>query len=111
MIPLYEFFFESLDAYSTQDLSCESINYTMYVKTTTSTDPVDIYWNLDFNDYELNPEEFENRGIYTALIRSCVPVGSDKVCVDSLTWSIEVYDPCKSTEIISAGWNMVLTGP
>ena len=44
----------------------------MFVKETTAVDPVDIYWNLEYNDYELNPTEWENRGDYVVLLQSCV---------------------------------------
>lgn len=93
-IPLFDFFYEGLVTYSTQSLSCNPIQYTMYVTSTTAIEPVSIYWNLDYNDYELNPVNFNNRGIYTVLVRSCVPVGTTRVCVFSPTWNIEVYDPC-----------------
>lgn len=83
----------------------------MFVSGTTSKDPVSIFWNLDYNDYEMDPQKFENRGVYTVTLRSCVPVGSKKVCVFSQPWQITVYDPCESTEIVSSGWNKVLTAP
>ena len=110
-IPLFDFFYESMLAYSTQNLACNPIYYTMFVTDSTSTDPADIFWNLDYNDYELNPTNFDNRGEYTVVLRSCVPVGSTKVCVFSPSWTITVYDPCLDTYIVSSGWSKVLTAP
>ena len=66
----------------------------MYIVSTTAIEPVSIYWNLEYNDYELNPIKFNNRGKYTVLVRSCVPTSTKPVCVFSPTWEIEVYDPC-----------------
>jgi len=109
MIPLGEFFYESLINYSTQSLDCNPIEYSMFVVSTTANEPVEIFWNLDYNDYEINPVNWESRGDYTVLVRSCVPVGTDKVCVISEPWTIMVYDPCKDTEILSSGFNYVMS--
>ena len=97
--------------YSSQNLNCNPITYTMFVTSTTANSPIPIFWNLDYNDYELNPDAFENRGVYTCLVRSCVPVGTTKVCVFSPTWDIEVYDPCQDTMIFSSGWTAILSAP
>jgi len=71
---------------------------------TTAPEPVDIFWNLAYNDYEMFPQKFSNRGQYTVVVRSCVPVGATKVCVLSEPWTISVYDPCLTTTIIGDGW-------
>ena len=72
VIPLGKFFYEGLLQQSTQSLNCNPIRYRMFVKETTSVDPVDIYWNLEYNDYELNPTERDNRGDYVVVLQSCV---------------------------------------
>ena len=82
-IPLFQFFYESMINYSTQTLDCAPIRYSMFIKSTTAITPVQIYWNLDYNDYEVNPELFDNRGIYTLVLRSCVPVGIRGMSVSS----------------------------
>jgi len=98
-------------SYSSQTLLCNPIKYTMFVIESTAENPVDIFWNLDYNDYEMNPQDFTNRGEYTVLLRSCVPVGAKSVCVLSEPWIVTVYDPCGDTSIVSAGWTRVLEAP
>lgn len=73
-IPLFEFFWESMLTYSTSSFKCEPIIYTLFVVESTATNPVEIFWNLDYNDYELYPDRFNMRGHYTLILRSCVPI-------------------------------------
>lgn len=93
-IPLFQFFYESMINYSSQTLDCAPIRYSMFIRETTAIEPVRIFWNLDYNDYEVNPDKFNNRGVYTLLLRSCVPVGTENVCVFSPSWVLTIYDPC-----------------
>lgn len=87
VIPLFQFFYEPPKVYSTQSLSCAPIKYSLFITSTTAPTPVKIYWNLGYNDYELEPKNFGNRGTYQLLLRSCVPIdGDDPVCVASETW-------------------------
>ena len=110
-IPLFEFFYESMQTYSVSSFKCEPVVYTLFVTESTAVNPVEIFWNLDYKDYELYPDTFNMRGTYTLILRSCVPVRDEKVCVVSPTWEVEVYDPCNDTSIISAGWQYILEAP
>ena len=110
-IPLFEFFYESMQVYSTSSFKCDPIVYTLFVTESTAEVPVEIFWNLDYNDYEIYPDQFAMRGFYTLILRSCVPVRDEKVCVVSDTWQVEVYDPCQDTNVISAGWQFILEAP
>ena len=110
-IPLFEFFYESMQSYSLSSFKCDPVVYTLFVTETTAVNAVEIFWNLDYNDYELYPDQFNMRGTYTLILRSCVPVGEEKVCVVSPTWSVIVYDPCNDTSIISAGWSFIMEAP
>jgi hypothetical protein len=110
-IPLFEFFYESMISYTTSSFSCDPVVYTLFVTETSADNPVEIFWNLDYNDYEMYPDQFAMRGDYTLILRSCVPVRDEKVCVVSPTWQVVVYDPCNDTSIITAGWQKVLEAP
>lgn len=110
-IPLFEFFYESMQTYSTSSFKCNPIVYTLFVTESTAQTPVEIFWNLDYNDFEIYPDQFAMRGIYTLILRSCVPVKEEKVCVVSETWEVNVYDPCNDTSVITAGWQYVLEAP
>lgn len=83
----------------------------MFVVNTTAEDPVEIFWNLEYNDYELNPQEFVNRGDYTVLLQSCVKVGQESICVFSEPWTISVYDPCTETSLLASGWDKIISAP
>lgn len=110
VIPLFQFFYEPPLVYSTQSLDCAPIKYSLFITGTTAPSPVTIFWNLGYNDYELNPTDFDNRGTYQLLLRSCVPItGDDPVCVVSETWELTIFDPCLETTISESGWTYIMS--
>ena len=47
-IPLFEYFYEDLNDYSTSSLKCNPIIYTLFIVETTAPSPVVISWNNDY---------------------------------------------------------------
>jgi len=112
VIPLFQFFYEPLLVYSTQSLSCNPIKYKLFITASTAPTPATFFWNLGYNDYETNPTNFDNRGEYTLLIRSCVDIpGDDPVCVVSDTWTVTIFDPCLETTLVESGWTYIMSAP
>lgn len=110
--------FQSAFQVSSQNLDCAAPTYELIVVSTTSPDPANCWLDDDTPTVNMNPLERNDAGVYTFIIRTCVPYltnGPNDItapsCVDSVQYDLTVTDPCDTAEILSSGFTYVMSKP
>ena len=109
-----------LAAIAYSSFACGPVDTTVVLVTPDSPSTPIFSVNDSTGKVVFDPADYENRGSYTIVMRSCVYVPNDilndsndvtAVCEQSTPFTIDVVDPCLSTSVLSDIFSEVMSQP